>query len=61
MVAPHLEEATFEELCDDIVMGSTTPSVGLINTICNEPLDLTLLHPLYFPQPPLICMLIMSP
>jgi len=31
------------------VMGSTTPSVGLIDPICNEPLDLT---PISSPLPP---------
>jgi len=38
---PHLEEAPFEELCGDIMMVSTTSSIGLIDPICNEPLDLT--------------------
>ena len=41
MVAPHLEDAPFTEFCGDVVMGGTTPSIGLIDPICNEPLDLT--------------------
>jgi len=60
LVAPHLEEAPFADVYGDVVMGGTTPSIGLIEPICNEPLDLTPLHPLYFPPPPLICMLIMT-
>ena len=40
MVEPCLEKAPFEELCGDIVMGSTTPAIRLINPICTEPLDL---------------------
>jgi len=50
LVAPLLEEASFEELCGDIVMGSTTPSIRLIDPICNEPLDLT---PISSPLPPI--------
>jgi len=36
LIAPCLKEAPFEECCGDIVMGSTTPSIGLIVPICNE-------------------------
>jgi len=41
LVAPYLEEAPSVEFCGDIVMRSTTPSIGLINPICSEPLELT--------------------
>jgi len=41
LVSPYLEEAAFKELCVDIMIGSTTPGIGLIDPICNEPLDLT--------------------
>jgi len=40
LVGPCLEESSFEELYGDIVMGSTTPSIELINPIFTEPLDL---------------------
>ena len=49
MVKPYLEEAPFTEFCGDVVMGSTTPSIRLIDPICNEPLDLT---PTSSPLPP---------
>jgi len=49
LVAPRLEEAPFAEFYDDIVMGSTTPSTGLIDPICNEPINLTTTSP---PSPP---------
>ena len=41
MVKPCLEEPPFEELCADIAMDSTTPTIGLIDRIYSEPLDLT--------------------
>jgi len=40
LVVPHLKEAPFEEFCRDVVMGGATPSIGLIDPLCNEPLDL---------------------
>jgi len=61
LVEPCLEKALFEELSGDIVIGSTTPSIGLIDSICTEQLDLTPLHPLYFPPLPLICMHFTNP
>jgi len=70
LVEPFLEEAPFEELCGDTVMGSAAPNIGLIDPICTEPLDLMSFHPLlptepldlmsfhpiYFPPLCLICM-----
>jgi len=41
LVEPCLEEAPFEELCGAIMMGSITPNVGFIDSICTEPLDFT--------------------
>jgi len=61
LVEPYLEEAPFKDLCGDIVMGSATPNIGLIDSICTKLLDLTPLLPLYFPPPPLMCMQFMSP
>jgi len=48
LVEPHLEE-----LCDDLVMGTDTPSTGPTDPIGNEPLDpyfipCTSHHPLSF-------------
>jgi len=60
-IEPHLEEALFEELCNDDVVVGAAPSVGHIDSICNELLDLTLFHPLYFPPLPLFFMHFMSP
>jgi len=51
LVEPCLEEASFEELCNDIVMGSTTSSIGLIDPIRTKPLDLTPFHPLFSYHP----------
>jgi len=39
LVEPFLEEAPFEELCGDTMMGSFTPNIGLIDPIYTEPLD----------------------
>ena len=41
MVEPYLEEASFEELCDDSLVVGAAPSIDHINPICSEPLDLT--------------------
>jgi len=41
LVEPCPKEAPFEELCGDIVMGSATPGIGLIDPICIKPLYLT--------------------
>ena len=41
MVKPYLEEAPFEELCDDSLVVGVAPSVEHINPICTEPLDFT--------------------
>jgi len=51
LVKSHLEEAPLEELCGDLVMGTDTPSIGPIDPIGNEPLDLT---PTSAPLPPTI-------
>jgi len=56
MVDPYLEDAPFEELCDDHVLVSAAPSIENIDSIYTKPLDLTPLQPLYFPRPSLICM-----
>ena len=34
LVEPHLKQAPFEDLCDEIMMGSATSSIGLIDSIC---------------------------
>ena len=41
LVRSYPEEAPFEEFCGHIVMGSETPSVGHIDPIYTEPVDLT--------------------
>jgi len=41
LVEPYLEEASFEELCDDSLVVGAAPSIDHINPICSEPLDLT--------------------
>jgi len=41
LVRLHLEEAPFEELCGELVMGTDTPSIGPTDPIGNKPLDLT--------------------
>jgi len=41
LVPPHLKEAPFVKSYGDVVMDGTTPNIGLIEPICNEPLDLT--------------------
>ena len=41
MVESYLEDAPFQELCGDIVMGSATPSIKLIDSICTTLLELT--------------------
>ena len=41
LVESYLEEAPFEEFSDDVEMGSATPSMELIDSICTEPLDST--------------------
>jgi len=49
LVVSYLEKTPFGEFYGDIVMRSTTPSVGLIDLIYNKPLDLT---PTSSPLPP---------
>jgi len=61
LVEPCLEVAPFEKLCHDIVMGTATPSIGLIDSICTEPLDSTPISFLYFSPPPLMRMHFMCP
>ena len=61
LVRLHLEEAPFEELCGELVMGTDTPSIGPTDPIGNEPLDLTPTSSPYLPPSPLICMHFMSP
>jgi len=39
LVESYLEEAPFEEFSDDVEIGSATPSIGLLDSICVEPLD----------------------
>jgi len=41
LVEPCLEKAPFKELCGEIVMGSASSSIGLIDSICTGQLDLT--------------------
>jgi len=41
LVDSHLEEAPFEELCDDSLAVGATPSIEYIDPICTELLDLT--------------------
>ena len=45
------EEAPFEELCDDSLVVSASPSNEYINP-CTKPLGLALFHPPYFPPAP---------
>ena len=61
LVEPHLEEASLEEHCGDLVMGTNTPTIGPTDPIGNEPLDLTPISSPYLPPSPLICMHFMSP
>ena len=52
-----LIETYLKEFCPNVVMGSVAPSIGLIDSICIEPLDLTPpLKPLYLPPLPLMFM-----
>jgi len=41
LVEPYLEDAPFQELCGDIAMGKATPSIGVIDSICTQSLNLT--------------------
>jgi len=41
LVGPYLEEAPFEELCDDSLVVGAAPSIEHIDPICAAPLDLT--------------------
>jgi len=61
LIDPYLEEAPFEELFSDDVLVRAAPNIGLIDSICTEPLDLipTLLPLL--PTTPLIFMNFMRP
>ena len=61
LVEPYLEEAPFEELCDDSLVVGATPSIEHVDLICTEPLDLTPIFPPFFPPCPLTCMHSMSP
>jgi len=49
LVVPHLKEAPFVEFCDDILMGSDTPSIEHIDHICYKLFDST---PISSPLPP---------
>jgi len=55
LVAPHLEEAPFVEFCGDIMMHSNTPSTGLIDLVCNEPLELILQFISFTSHHPVLC------
>ena len=51
LVELYLEDAHFKEFYSDVVMGSVTPNIGLIDPICIEPLNVhfisfTSYHPL---------------
>jgi len=52
-VEPYPEETTFEELCNEDVMSSVAPNIGLINSICIEPLDLIPISSPVLPSRPL--------
>jgi len=52
LVEPCLEEAPFEEFCDDIVMASDTSSIGHTIHICTEPLDSTPISSILLPTTP---------
>ena len=41
LVEPYLDEAPFEELCDDSLVVGVAPRIDLIDPICTELLDLT--------------------
>ena len=43
LAKPYLEEAPFEELCDNSLVVGAAPSINHISPICTEPLDLTLI------------------
>jgi len=60
LVEPYLEEAPFEELCDDSLVIGAAPRVDYIDPICTEPLDLAPFHPHHFPLTPLFVMRFMS-
>ena len=49
LVELYLEEAPFEELCDDSLVVGAAPSIDHIDPICIEPLDFT---PISFPLLP---------
>jgi len=40
LVVSYVEEAPFEQFCGDIVMGTHTLSIGHIESVCTEPLNL---------------------
>jgi len=48
-VEPYLEEAPFEELCDDSLVVGAAPSIEYIDPIHAEPLDMAPISPPYFP------------
>jgi len=61
LVEPYLEEAPFEELCDDSLVVGAAPIIEHIDPICIEPLDLSPISSPLFPLRPLTCMHSMSP
>ena len=54
LVGPYPEEASFEELCGDIMIGSAPPSVVHTNPICYWLFDLTLISSALLPTPRLM-------
>jgi len=52
LVGPYLEEAPFEELCDDSLVVSAAPTIEHIDPIYTEPLDLS---PISSPLLPTTC------
>jgi len=52
LVEPYLEDAPFEELCDDSLVVGAASSIDHIDSICTEPLDLTPIStPLFLTTP----------
>ena len=52
LVGLCLTEALAEELCGDIMMGSASPSIGLIVPVCTEPPNLMPISSLLLPTTP---------
>ena len=52
LVEPQLEEAPFEDLCDDSLVVGAIPSIDYTDPICTEPLDSTRISSPLLPSTP---------